>query len=660
MWFAVRRLALGVVLIIAAAAVLLISDLRQRQRGARSLPRVAVMQYATSGIMDEGVQGILDSLAEAGLVDGRDIELHPFNAQNDMPTANTIAKAITDGQYAYIITASTPCLQAVANANRAGKAVHIFGLVTDPYGAGVGIDRDDHLKHPAHLIGVGTFQPVEKTFRIARAAQPGLTKVGVVWNPAEACSEACTVIARRTCKELNIELLEAHVDNSAGVLEASESVIARGAQAIWIGGDNTVLVGAESVLTAARNAKIPVFVNSPSDVERGALFGLGANYYMVGQVTGALAARVIKGADPTTIAIDNIVPELLAVNTVAAAGLRDAWRLSAELLAKADVIVDSDGVHRKQADPAAAPSSPAPVTKKWKVALVRFVETEFAEQSTQGVIDGLKEAGLKEGSDFTFELSSAQGDMATLSVLMDALKTRQTDLVMTISTPTLQAALRRFDKTPVVFTTVANAVVAGAATSNTDHKPNVTGITTASAYREVARFLKECMPSVRRVGSVCTPSEANCEYNLEQTKKELADIGIELVTVAAYTPGDVPDAALAMCGKDVDAICQVSGNALAAGFTSIASAADKARLPVFSFMSDMVDKGAVLCVARDYYDAGREGARVAARVMRGEDPATIPIANLTSTRLVVNLKKARALGLRIPDSVLTRADRVIK
>jgi hypothetical protein len=95
-------------------------------------------------------------------------------------------------------------------------------------------------------------QPVAEALRLAKTLFPGLKTVGVVWNSAESNSEANTLIARDVCQELGINLLEANVDNSSGVFEAASSLVARGAQALWVGGDVTVIVAIDSVVAAAR------------------------------------------------------------------------------------------------------------------------------------------------------------------------------------------------------------------------------------------------------------------------------------------------------------------------------------------------------------------------------------------------------------------------
>src|SRR5574340_359495 len=143
-----KRLWLGVFLILAASAVLLLSDSARRKSGGSRQPRIAILQHLSQPFMDEGVQGMLDGLAAAGFVDGQTVSIRRYNAENDLPTANTIAKEITSGEFDLVLTASTLSLQAVATANRAGKALHVFAMVSDPWGAGVGINRDGPVQHP--------------------------------------------------------------------------------------------------------------------------------------------------------------------------------------------------------------------------------------------------------------------------------------------------------------------------------------------------------------------------------------------------------------------------------------------------------------------------------------------------------------------------------
>ncbi|HEV2495032.1 MAG TPA: ABC transporter substrate-binding protein [Terriglobia bacterium] len=340
-----RRIFLGVTLIVLASAVLLLSDLNRRTHGQRGIPRIGVLQHASTLLLDDGVRGMVDSLAQNGFVDGKTAIIERYNAEGDIALANSIAKEMVNAHFDLLLTASTLSLQTVANANRSGKTVQVFGLVADPAVAGVGISHDEPLDHPRNLVGIGSFIPVAEAFRTAREMFPSLKTVGVAWNPAEANSRAFTEDARKACQAAGIELLEANVENSNGVLEAEESLVARGAQALWIGGDVTVNVAVDSVISVARKARIPVFTITPGKPDRGTLFDAGADFYQIGRQTGTLAAQILRGANPAQIPITNAVPKLLVVNTLAVQGLKDPWRVPDDVLRRADVVVDQTGVH---------------------------------------------------------------------------------------------------------------------------------------------------------------------------------------------------------------------------------------------------------------------------------------------------------------------------
>jgi len=169
----------------------------------------------------------------------------------------------------------------------------------------------------------------------------------VAWNPAEANSRAFVESARGVCQGWGIELLEANVENSNSVLEAEDSLVSRGAEALWIGGDVTVSVAADSVILVGRRAHIPVFSITPGKPDRGTLFDYGADFYQIGKQTGELASRILHGADPAQIPVTNEVPIHFVVNTTAVTGLKQQWFVPDDILRRANVVVDEAGVHNK-------------------------------------------------------------------------------------------------------------------------------------------------------------------------------------------------------------------------------------------------------------------------------------------------------------------------
>lgn len=297
--------------------------------------------------------------------------------------------------------------------------------------------------------------------------------------------------------------------------------------------------------------------------------------------------------------------------------------------------------------------------RKWKVFFVQFNDVIDVEEAAAGVMSGFRESGLREGTDFEVKTLNAQGDMATVTALIDAAITEGADMLVTFSTPTLQAALRRARTIPVVYNYVASGLKAGAGKSNTDHAANVTGVSLLPANDEALNILKRNFPSIHRIGTLYCPAETNMVFAKAALDASAKKLGYEVVYVAADTATDVPDAAAALMSRDIDAVLQIPGNLTASAFGSISDAGRKARIPIFAFQKSQAVGGAVVVVARDYRDSGRHAAHLAARIMRGESPAKIPLEDFAKTNLIVNLDAARSLNLAVPPALVDSAKEVI-
>ena len=312
------------------ATILLILDLENRSsQNDDKLTSIAIFKITSRLILDQSEDGILFALKEKGFVDGKTCTIKRYSAEGDMGTANTIAQNIVSSKFDMVITISTPALQVMANANRKGSVTHVFCTVTDPYGSGVGITGTGPHEHPPHLVGIGTFQPVEEAIEIAKKMNPDLKVLGTVWCTSEVCSEACVKLARKKCAELDIKLLEMSVETTTQVLEAAMSLTARGVQALWLGGDNVVESAIDQLINAANRAQIPLFTNNPYNVYGNVLFAFGANYYDVGKLAGEMSADILNGKPTTEIGVENVVPNYLEINADALNNIKDYWNIDA-------------------------------------------------------------------------------------------------------------------------------------------------------------------------------------------------------------------------------------------------------------------------------------------------------------------------------------------
>jgi len=487
--------------------------------------------------------------------------------------------------------------------------------------------------------------------------------IGTVYNSSEANSRRVVEVARKIFRQRGIRLEEVSVVNASEVFQAAQALVARHIQGFWITGDNTAIQGFDALVKVANDARLPIINNDPELVANGALACVGIGFYQAGYAAGELAARVLLGAKPKDLPIENVAVKTVSLNLTVAHKL--GVTVPEDVLKQADVVIDENGVHERKRPVPGTQSTPATVPARvhlprtWKVDVLEYINVLDVEEGEKGIREGLRESGLVEGQDYQIRVRNAQGDMPTLGALVDAAVSEGTDLIMTLSTPTLQAALQRARDLPIVFTFVADAIAAGAGRSNEDHLPNVTGVPTTSAYGDLIATVRECLPHVHRIGTLFVPAEVNSVYNKDRLTQTAQQQGIEVVAMAVNTSAEMPDAAAALCNQRIDAVVQIAGNLTTASFASLTQAARRVRIPLFGSLSSDIQAGAAVVVARDYFDGGREAGHMAARIMRGESPRSIPFQPLTKTHILINPAAARATGLTIPESLLQRPGVVV-
>lgn len=296
-----------------------------------------------------------------------------------------------------------------------------------------------------------------------------------------------------------------------------------------------------------------------------------------------------------------------------------------------------------------------PVNKALReIALVQFNDSPLSELSKQGIIKGLTMNGMQEGKDFELKVSNAQGDISTLNLIMDGIVNDKPDLVFVTSTPVLQIAVRKIKDIPVVFTVVADPVLAGAGKSFTDHLPNITGVSTLGDYRGMVEMIRTVLPRTRKIGTIYSPGEANSVKNLSEFKKyaEAADIKVVTIPVAFCT--EVPDATMSLISFQPELVCQIIDNLTAASFSSIIKVCQEKNVLTFGFISDQAEKGAALVISRDYVQAGIEAAMLAEKIFNGEKTDTIPFKYVSRTNIIVNPKVVAHYGINIPEDYFAR------
>ena len=614
----IKDLWLAVSIMLILSLILLISDYNRRintSKKQNDFPLIAIMQIASTNLLDTHVSGIISRLKENGLIAPDERNLKLFNPQGDFGMANTIAREIVNGPYDIVITSSTIALQIFANANQSIQKLHVFGGVTDPYGTGVGITGKEAHQHPPYLTGIGTFQPVKNAFILARKFNPQVKKIGVVWNSSEQSSEACTLEARKICLDLGIELVEGIALNTSEVAEALRSVISKGVEAIWIGGDTVASASVSMIINIAKQANIPVFTNDPEDAKLGALFGLGANYYTVGQYTADMATEVLRGKLPSAFKIENVVPEKLKINHTTLNSMRN-WSITTEIEAMESSSENGTTNH-----------------KTYSIAVINFIDNILLEDAEKGAFKLLTDNGFHANVDFSVKKYNAQGDMSQLQQIIDVVSQTKPDVIFTITSPVLIATSAKIKDIPIVFT------VASSPEKLKINQENVFGVYDNPPVSEMLELTQNMVANLKTVGIVYDPSQLNSIIAVEKLRDVCKENNIKLLEMTITSITDITMATQSLIQKGVQAFILSSDNLIATGFSAISKVASDHKIPIIANEPGLVEQGASAAIGVSYFEWGRQSGEFLLKFLKGQKIESPKYFEQKSLQVFVNNEK---------------------
>lgn len=282
-------------------------------------------------------------------------------------------------------------------------------------------------------------------------------------------------------------------------------------------------------------------------------------------------------------------------------------------------------------------------------------------------IEGFK-VGMDERVDdeqvIAYLYPGATGNPATLQSAAQDLVDADVNLIFCVTTPACLAAQRvaAEEDVPVVFSAVTDPAAAGLVESLTTPGGNVTGVTVGAknAVNEGRRleWLLQAVPSVERVYIPYNPDDAAVAVGLAAVQDVASKLEVELVLAEARTAEQV-DAALDAIPQDVDAIFVFADQVVVADVTALVDVALEQELPLSTPNSLGPALGALMSYGSDLYASGQQAARLADQILRGTDPADLPVET-PEFFLTINLATADAIGLDISNEILRQADTIIR
>jgi putative ABC transport system substrate-binding protein len=274
---------------------------------------------------------------------------------------------------------------------------------------------------------------------------------------------------------------------------------------------------------------------------------------------------------------------------------------------------------------------------------------------------GLAEAGYSEGRDVVIEWRSAQGDYSRIPSLVADLVKRKVDVIVVETTPAALAAKNATSDIPIVMTIVSDPVGSGLVTSIARPGGNVTGFSLMATDLTAKRIqlLKETIPRLNRVAVLWNPDTPSHPTVIDELKTVAPSLRIELNHVSARTTEEIGPAFAAINRAQAQALYVIDDAFFGRNRKSILALAFESRLPVFGDRA-LAQSGALLSYGANFGDLYRRSAGYVDKILKGAKPENLPIEQPTKFELVVNLKTAQALGIKIPQSILLQADEVIR
>jgi len=285
-------------------------------------------------------------------------------------------------------------------------------------------------------------------------------------------------------------------------------------------------------------------------------------------------------------------------------------------------------------------------------------ESKEAKQFRRGLLD----AGYVEGRDVVIEWRYANGDYARAPELAADLVQRKVDVIVVQSTPAAQAVKRATSTIPIVMASVADPVGSGLVASLAHPVGNVTGLSLMATDLSAKRLqlLKEAIPRLTRVAVLWNPATPWHPKVIEELKTAASSLSIELQFVSARTPEEIGPAFSAVNRAHAQALYFIEDAFFFTYRTTILKLALKARIPVIYGYREFADEGGLMSYGPNRGDLLRQAAGYVDKILKGAKPGDLPIEQPTKFELVINLKTAKALGITIPESILLRADEVIR
>lgn len=265
-------------------------------------PKVGTLQLVDSKAPNGERDGFIQGLARHGFIEGRNLNVVSKDAAGELGFTTLVVEQFLAQGVDLIFAIGTPTLQAAIRKCPSDFPI-ISAWASNPFGAGAGTFPGGVGQHLPNVVGTIGTNPVGKELELAQALSGGGTRFGLIFNPGESNSRYEAGLMRDAAKQQGVELVERSVASSNDVLQAAQSLAGENIDAFVKIGDYATIQGFGAIGKVGLENRIPVVSVDADDIYLpGCLATIGWSYEDEGRQAGGIAARVLKGTSPATLA----------------------------------------------------------------------------------------------------------------------------------------------------------------------------------------------------------------------------------------------------------------------------------------------------------------------------------------------------------------------
>ncbi|HLI10554.1 MAG TPA: ABC transporter substrate-binding protein [Alphaproteobacteria bacterium] len=293
---------------------------------------------------------------------------------------------------------------------------------------------------------------------------------------------------------------------------------------------------------------------------------------------------------------------------------------------------------------------------------IDFAPGSVSGNLANGVVRRLGRLGYALGGNLEVEKRAANTHLERLPGLVQELLARHVSVIVTNSYPAAAAAKQGTSSVPIVISGAGDPVKTHLVDSLARPGGNVTGISDVAAELAPKRLelLKEMVPELRRVAMLWNANDIGMTMRYEASAAAAKELGVTVQPLGVREPNDFDEAFAAMSRERPDGLLMVADMLTGLNRKRVYDYAAAHHLPAIYESENFARDGGLMSYGPDREEDIDRMADLVDRILKGANPAELPLEQPTRFRLVINLKTAKALGLTVPQSILARADEVIE